>query len=227
MQAQRSVYAQLLRITPLLIKLYTPAFAVLLTIALLKAIKGVDVGNFIRDPVQLSGLHPFTGLVSNIGILLWCSTAAICLFCWLMLRGNGEHSRRDSFLLCSGLITAFLLIDDFFLFHEIIFPVYVHVPQDLVYIAYAMLIFVFLIAFRKIILQTDYIILFIAFACFGASMLLDTIKVGLFGRYFFEEAFKFLGICGWAGYFMRVCSQYLKPEIFSPKLEPGGRSWVS
>ena len=41
---------------------------------------GFTLREILRDPAQQSGLSSFLGFVSNIGVWLWVSSAAICFF---------------------------------------------------------------------------------------------------------------------------------------------------
>jgi hypothetical protein len=65
----------------------TPCWLYLVAIAPAGALLGVailqpwvPVSRLLKDPSTITGAHPFVGLVSHIGIVLWCMTAAICLY---------------------------------------------------------------------------------------------------------------------------------------------------
>jgi len=72
------------------------------------------------DPAVIFSAHPFTGIISNIGVLLWCATTSICLFSGLFLL-SFENKKEAVFLISSGVFSFILLIDDFFMFHDYIF----------------------------------------------------------------------------------------------------------
>lgn len=40
----------------------------------------VSAGIITRDLAATANLHPFTGALSNLGILLWCSSGILCFF---------------------------------------------------------------------------------------------------------------------------------------------------
>ena len=114
------------------------------------------------------------------------------------------------FLLSGGLLTGLLLADDFFELHEIVFPSYLQIPEHLTYAFYGVLVCALLVIFLKFILQTDYVILGVAFVFLGGSMLSDAFQPHvepLLGewRILAEDGLKFLGITAWFGYFSRSC----------------------
>ncbi|WP_036476699.1 hypothetical protein [Myxosarcina sp. GI1] len=171
----------------------------------------VPIGMFTRDPAYIADFSPLVGLTSNIGVLLWSASATICLFSWTMLRHRLNKKRFATFLLSSGLITTLLLLDDFFMLHEYIFPHYLGIDEKITLVSYVGLIFFWMIAFKNFILKTKYFILAIAFGFFGLSLFIDVfqnyiqIVLGSW-RIFFEDGFKLLGIVGWLGYFIKCCS---------------------
>jgi hypothetical protein len=168
-----------------------------------------DVGKITRDPAQITRTHPFVGSLSNLGILGWCSPAAVCFFCSAAFWRDRKRRASASFLFFSGLLTTLLLLDDLFLFHEIVFPRYFHMPEKIVYVSYLAAVLVFLLAFRREILQTEYVVLVLAFGFFGLSILVDLFGAHIPDHLLLEDGCKFLGIVTWLIYFIRVCFQYL------------------
>ena len=204
MEFKRTVYRQFRSAMPTLIKLYVPILAILAGIVLLRIFRDVKTSDMTRDPAQITGSHPFTGLLSNLGILFWCSSAAICFFCAAIIRKDSKDHNYASFLFSSGLITSLLLIDDLFMFHDFVLPTYFHMHESSFYIVYLVLIVVFLLAFRRIILGTNYSILCLALIFFVISMMFDFAPVRLLGHWVFEDGCKFFGIVTWMYYFTQV-----------------------
>lgn len=167
----------------------------ILLIIVLKTISGESYKFYFRDPVATAGLTPLVGIASNIGILIWCATASICLFCW--------HRTRSSFLLYAGLLSGCLLIDDFFLFHEMIFPDYLHINQSVVILIYILMMLTFLINFRNEIIKSEFIGLVIAGVFFTISIVIDLKLFFGFHSMFYEDSAKFLGLVAWMTYFIR------------------------
>ena len=143
----------------------------------------------------------YYGLFSNLGILLWTASSAICLFSAMVLAtqadGKPDHAL---YALASGLFTGWLALDDFFQVHEKVFPA-IGIPQDLTIAVYGVFALLLIFAARRIILQTDWVMLGLAFGFFSVSVIVD---------YFFhqhsdirvviEDGAKFVGIWGWVAF---------------------------
>ena len=197
---------QFRKLTPTLAILYLPAFGLLVLVALASYISGVPVSKFTGDPALVMGAHPLVGVVLHIGVLLWCATATICFFSAVLIRRNSKMRELYLFLLVSGLFTTLLLFDDLFMFHEELFPEYLHIPQKLVYLVYMGLALLYLFRHRASILKTEYVLFFMALGFFALSVGMDFIQPNqahtlLSAQYLFEHAFKLLGITGWYGNF--------------------------
>ncbi len=218
----------------MIIKLYPPVFIFLLLVLFVSSKTDIPIEVFIKDPALIAGqnglsplinasTNPFVGVVSNIGVLLWCISASICLFSFTLLKKqqNLSRNRRNylaPFLLFSGLITSFLLLDDLFLIHESIIPKLLKLPQVLIYSCYVAVIFFWIIKFRRTIMNTEWGILLLAFIFFGVSVFMDILmdesllSSDLMGNYddvysLIEDACKLFGILSWLAYFARVCFQ--------------------
>ena len=107
------------------------------------------------------------------------------------------------------------MLDDFFLLHEKIFPIYFGVPEKIVYVGYLGLILCVGTVFKQCILKTEYLILMIALGFFGLSVCTDAIQgriESIIGpwRILFEDGFKLFGIVSWMGYFYRSTLSRIK-----------------
>jgi hypothetical protein len=79
-----------------------------------------DANTFLtRDPTAAVGALCYAGLFSSIGVLFWCSAAAICLFGTGILFSQPTNKEPATIILCSGLFTTVLLLDDLFLLHSV------------------------------------------------------------------------------------------------------------
>ena len=199
-------YSQQIRpLVPFLVRLYLPVLLGLGGIAWIGLWSGTPIGTFTRDPATVIGFSPFVGLVSNLGILLWSATAAIALFSAAVLRK--QKPEMASFYLFTGLVTAMLLFDDWFLFHEVVFPHYLLIPEKVLFAVYIVILSVYLLRFSRSIAQTEYAILLLAVAFIGASTLWDLVlpllQIAVPGHAFFEDGLKMCGIVAWAAYFIR------------------------
>jgi hypothetical protein len=211
----KQIVSQIKKLIKPLITLLLPALLFLAVMVVLCTQMDIPISFFTCDPASTVEIHPFTGMVSNIGILLWTSSAVVCLFSWGLLRKDPEKRRFSTFLLFSGILTLILVIDDLFLFHEEIFPEQLGIPQKFVLLGYMGITLVGVVVFRKTILATDYLLLLIALGFFGLSVFVDVFDHeidALIGgwRYLFEDGFKFLGIVTWLGYFWRTCFTAIK-----------------
>ena len=173
---------------------------------------------FISDIAAISEVSPFYGVISTVGILFWCASAAICFFSSLLIRREKLSLNFVWFFLISGIFTMILMLDDLFMLHEHIIPKFLRIPQRAILAGYPILAVLYLIRFRATIVQTYYEILLLAFGFLAISVVLDVIPNFLADwRPLFEDGAKLLGIVSWFVYLSSAC--YLKLErIILPKV---------
>ncbi len=203
-----SLRAQIWALGPTLLLLYAATSLVLMGGLGLAFWSGLPVSDLLRDPAAVTGAHPLVGLFSNIGVLLWAATAAICFFCAALRRTGLVRRRCALFLLASGGITLVLLVDDFFLVHEQV-AAWSEPFEAALFAAYALVLLVHIAAFRRIVFETDYLLVFLAMSFFVASALIDVLP-GWHLSFVLEDAFKLLGIVSWLAYFARTGFQEIK-----------------
>lgn len=148
------------------------------------------------DPMMTFDGHPFIGIISNIGILFWCTTASVCFFAGIFLK-NINKDKEGLFLISNGVITSLLLLDDFFMLHEYVF----HSFQTLIYIIYSAGLLWYCLRFIKMLFNTNYILLGLAFFLLGSSVFTDLAFKNEGMQFLIEDSFKFLGITTWMLYF--------------------------
>lgn len=204
------------QISPLIItSVFTivPAVLFLAAIALIAPAAGVEIQSLTKDFSAAARVPFYTGVVSNVGIYLWCAAAAICLFGFLVL---WAPARRDAwFLLASGALTAMLFVDDAFLVHEVIGPYHLGIGSDSLMLSYLACTLAYLVALHRRILTTNFLILGMALGFFAMSFLAD--KLHDTGRleavtggsqdiaFLIEDGLKLAGISAWLGYFVSTC----------------------
>jgi hypothetical protein len=179
--------------------------------------QNISLSQFTRDPAAIMGVHPFTGVLSNLGILLWCASASVCLFSSLVLLNQKKRGKNTLFFLFAGCLTFILLLDDLFLLHEVIAPA-LYIPEKFVFASYVSLVLLMLTKFRTVMIRSKWVILVAAFFFFGASVFLDLLPVPQTANFFFEDGWKLLvedslkllGIVCWFGYFSELCFQVIK-----------------
>ena len=89
-----SIVEQYKSIKLFLLLLYLPALLALLAVVLVSKQAEIPIYKFTRDPSAIAGISSFAGIVSNLGVLLWCASAAISLFSWAVLRHRASDQRK-------------------------------------------------------------------------------------------------------------------------------------
>ncbi len=188
--------------------LYTviPAALVLLLVALGAKWARTGLGPLTRDVAATADLHPLFGILSNLGILLWTASACICLFSARVLaHGRVDHRR---FLVASGLLSAYLMIDDWFMFHEFLAPRYLGIKESQVFIVLGLAVLAYLWLFRRMLLAAHYVVLGLSIACLGASVGFDVLQrqLRMSGevRHLLEDGAKWFGIALWCSFQVRT-----------------------
>ena len=210
MRLVRESILQIKSLAPIFAISYAILLGLLFTVVVISSLYEIPVAHFTRDPLATLHGHPFTGVISNIGILFWCSTFAVCLFSSAILYKK-KTKEVAVFLLYSSLLTLLLLLDDLFMLHEKIIPRTLHVSQKSVYLGYLILTAIYFIKFFRLILRNEYTILFIACGFFALSVICDVFLPQKGMEYLVEDGFKLFGIVSWFIFFMRTCfSQVLQ-----------------
>ena len=61
---------------------------------------------FSRDPIQTLNGKPYVGILSNLGVIFWCATAAVLFFASKISALQKRPARETWFLFSGGLINA-------------------------------------------------------------------------------------------------------------------------
>jgi len=196
-------------ITTFSVLLYTMTLVFMALVYVTSIKYNIPFKEITGDPALTFKAHPFTGIVSNIGVLLWAGACSILIFSYVILKDKKEHI----FLLCSGLITSILLIDDLFMFHDYIFYS-IGLNQYVMYGIYLVIFIAYFGFFKKTILQSPQIILLIlAFGFLGSSVLLDITLENDGLQYFFEDGLKLLGITSWFLFYTNYSLKRITPFL--------------
>jgi hypothetical protein len=177
---------------------------------------GVDFGEVSRDIAVIHDAHPLTGALSMFGVLLWCAAACASLTAGLAARDVATRVRL--FLFGSAALSAWLMLDDGFMIHEMIAPVHLHVGEVWVIAGLGMACAAWLACFRRVIAATRFGMLVLAFALLGASLAADLVlgrwlAVGEATGFLLEDGAKWLGIVCWFTYHLRTAVAILRDEI--------------
>jgi hypothetical protein len=156
------------------------------------------------DIFSIAHVSSFTGVLSDCDSFGWCTAAAITFFAGGAMR-HRLSSTEFKFMMFSGGLSSYLLFDDFFMFHEQLAPQYLGLSEHDIYIVLGVMVLSYLFAFRQVILQTNFFLLFFAVSCLGMRVVTDTLSPWLWRlldwEYLIEDGFKWLGIVSWAVYF--------------------------
>jgi len=136
--------------------------------------------------------------------------------------------RSGRYLLSSALLSAYLLFDDCFLFHQL-GSRYLGLSEKVLYTALGIAVSAYLIAFRRVIVRTNYAVLVLAIGFLTSSVAIDAILVPYLRRpddwmYFFEDGAKWLGIVSWCSYYVHTSHKFLVNTFDmqnTPRKKPG------
>lgn len=85
----------------------------MVVVGLVKVFYKINICAMTQYPTAIAGIHPLSGFISRLGVLLWCAAASICFFAAWTLR-NSKQGDTFRFLLFFALLTAYLMFDDLF-----------------------------------------------------------------------------------------------------------------
>ncbi len=172
----------------------------------------VDPSWLLRDPATVAyefGVPDhapiYYGFVSNLGILLWCAAASVCLLVGLWLAVEVGELRAGAFLLISGFLSCVLLLDDVFLVHELVFPYLTKLSGTYLIVFYVVLFATYSAAFWRNLLGQRTMLFAIALAMFATSIVSDIFLVDVHDasrwEWLLEDGSKFLGIAAWTTFY--------------------------
>lgn len=215
--------------TQRVVQVWLPILILLGVTKLFSAMTSIPLRRLMLDPTEVTHVPFYTGIMANLGVLLWAAAASICLFISIFLSQMVGKAWKNFFLI-SGLLTLFLLLDDLLRIHDEILPVYLGIKGDILGIVYVLLIAVYLFRFRTLIVQYPYEFLVMALGFFGVSVAIDvapSVLKNLFSQtniVFFEDGTKLLGIANWLAYFAYLGEAILKGKLAAPKSSVEERS---
>lgn len=96
----------------------------------------VSIPVMTRDAAALAQIPPLWGIISNLGVLLWCAAASIGIFAAAALRSAGSPD-AFRFLLFSSLLRGLPPVRRFFQFHEYLAVHYLGLDERIVVISAA------------------------------------------------------------------------------------------
>ena len=188
-----------------------PALVLLTAAAVVGVQHHFDLGLLTRDLAAVGHVPAYYGAFSSLGILCWAMAAVLCAFTGLTVRG-----KMRSFLLGAAALSAFLCMDDLFMFHEGVFWTLLGIPQKVTYAAYMALVALHIFRCRAVVLEGNWGALVLALGLMGGSAAIDVIFSYMpreITATFYEDGLKFIGITIWLGYFWSECRRALDRPI--------------
>lgn len=209
----RSFSKQFKYVIPVLLIIYLITFLSLLAGILASTVKEIPLDTLTKDPTAILNAPFYIGVFSNIGVMFWSGSVALCFFGAYRLSLIPAMQFQYYFMIASGCVSLILCIDDLFLVHEYIFPHYFAIGKNAVFLTYANLILIYLLYFRKMILETEYVILALAFCFMGLAAISKIFPLPIPKDTFLEDSLKLFGIVSWFVYYFRTCSELTKVSI--------------
>ena len=179
-----------------IISTFVVGILVLVVIFFIGRINNIPYEVLTGDPANYYKFHPLSGILSNLGVLIWCATCAICLFAGIKINSVKNNYSNGGFLVYAGILTFLLLIDDFFLLHDHM------LRQKPMYLFYGMALVYFVFKYFNILKEGHSYLFYTSVFFFFLSMAMDSILPSRGLEYFIEDGFKFLGILSWALFFI-------------------------
>jgi hypothetical protein len=184
------------------------ASLVLAAVLAVHARYGMPFGNMTRDVVTVTDVHLLTGLVSSLGILCWCVSATACGLAAALLAPFRSSMGEVRFLAGAALLSAYLGLDDLFVFHEDLALRVFGIDEKVVIGSIGLATLAVLVSCRRLIFtRTQWALLALALAWLSVSVALDTVLEQQMFRYgdwmyFWEDGAKWLGLVAWAAYWV-------------------------
>lgn len=165
---------------------------------------GFTLPEILRDPAQKTHVSSFIGFLSNIGVWLWVSAAAITFTAVYRnaLQGGVSNQKLTILLGCLSLLLA---IDDFFMLHDR------YINQLICYAVYAGIAGLLLFRYFSEIMVSAGTAFLLACLFLALSILSDLLKFRIPLSYVhaevMEEGFKFMGAATWLFFNVRFTSR--------------------
>ncbi|MCC6385439.1 MAG: hypothetical protein LC117_06815 [Bacteroidia bacterium] len=204
---------QFRNITLILVIIYGATTA-LLSIVIFWGIQfNIELDHFTQDPAEITNSPFYLGFFSNVGIMLWCASAAISLLASRVIPATESKSRVRRFLFVSGLLSILLMLDDLFQLHEEVFPFYFGIPENAVYLVYANVILLYAVIYRDLLINSEYLLLLLAALLIGTSRIIDVVPMPIPEDSFLEDAIKLFGIVSWFLFYVRYSFSEIKKLV--------------
>ena len=157
-----------------------------------------------KDPAEVENFSLYIGMLSNWGVILWTTAAAICIFSAILLKQQKAPDATFRFIIVSGGFSLLLGIDDLYLLHDRLFPKLFHIPEVFFYILYIFAFLAYLVYFLPQILKYEYLLFGVALLFFILSRQVFVI-LPFFDQFMITgDMLKYFGIVFWLAFFYRT-----------------------
>ena len=180
-----------------------PAFAFYVLSLVAMRASGFTFMEILRDPAQQMEVSGFLGFLSNLGIWVWVSAAAIGFFA-LRTGTFGAKDKRRELLGLTIILSLMLAADDLFMIHDF------YIRQRYCFLTYALYATFMVIRHHKLIIKIEAVAFTLMVLFFGMSVFVDVIQLLIPMPYEYtqvlEEGFKFIGMASWLYFVFRVAA---------------------
>jgi hypothetical protein len=190
------------------------ATVVLAVVGLGRAL-GMPIRVLVRDPAAVSGTSAAVGFLSNLGIVLWASAAAIALFSAVLLGRSRHPSDYARLLVAIGALTLVMMLDDLYMLHERILPRLTGIEMDISAYAYAAAIAAIAWRWRAVILRPGWVLGIVAVLWLAVSAGIDLMvfEMPRSRIILYEDGAKFFGIVAWTAWVAFLAYAALAPSL--------------
>lgn len=156
---------------------------------------------------------PYYGFASTVGIMIWCATAAVCLFSAAIFALWRRSRATILFAASAGLFSGWLGFDDAFLIHEAVLP-NMGIPEGVVMAVYIGLALLYTGISAGSILAADKWLFAAACGALAFSVGIDAVFPNVERTYIYlEDSAKFFGIFMWASFHITTMAYlFLRPN---------------
>jgi hypothetical protein len=180
---------------------WTASALVLAAVAGAAAWTDRPIADFTRDPtaaLQTTTCNAwdcaYIGFLSNLTLLVWAGTAAVCLVVAYLVSRQGLGRDLATAFLSFGAFTTILALDDAFQIHELVVVRVTTSGEELMFGAYALILAALLVRHRSFVLRTPFALPALTGALLLVSAVFDR---WIHGLHLIEDGAKFVAIVTW------------------------------
>lgn len=209
----RSLASQFRTTTPVLLISWLLTLLALLFAIYAATRKDIPLDYLTKDPTAIMKAPFYLGFFSNLGIIIWSCAFCSCFFTASRIM-NVRYLQQDFFfMIISGFVTLLLTLDDLYQLHEYVFPHYFSIPENAILLTYLNIFLLWGLRFRKRMLQSDFLVLGLAFFFLGMSTIIKLVPLPIPQDTFMKDAFKLFGSVTWFIYFFRTGNEILDKHV--------------